>query len=171
MRILTVAAAALFVAVALPAHAAGTDPAVRAVLSRAIAQQPSYFASLIDHRHAATRGDGYLVYAATPSLRALCPTCKIEIYRTKSGSTATWSFNLSLPDVTTDVRPTLDALRALVAPLIPSYFHFTGRQLECDGGSQSYHWSGPRGAAIEVDAGNDPGRGASLVSRSIIISS
>ncbi len=170
MRILTFAVA-LSAAAMLPAHAAGIDPGVRAIVSRAVAQAPSHFSSLIDPRHAPVRGDGYLVYNATPALRALCPTCKIEIDRTTTSTAVTWSLNLSLPDDTLQVRETLDALRALVTPLIPSSFHFTGHEMECDGASQSLHWSDSHGRAIEVDASVDPERGASYVGSSVIISS
>ncbi len=163
---------ALVLVLAGPALPSSAVPAgaVRSVLARAIAAAPTYFASLIDRRRRHVMGDGYIEYAATPAMRAACGTCTITIDRTlSSGNRIAWIFTLALPDGHGRVSVELSALRALVTPLVPASFHFSGRAIECDGGSQSLRWAGPGGSEIEAYASLDAQAGGNAISRSVVI--
>lgn len=161
---------ALALLFALPASA--SPGAVRAVLARAIAAAPAHFTSLIDRHRRHVRGDAYIEYAATPAIRAACGACTIAIDRiVSSGNVVAWTFTLALPDDRGRVSVQLSALRALVAPLVPASFHFGGRTIECDGGSQSLRWAGPGGSTIEAYASLDPQAGGDAISRSFVITS
>lgn len=142
---------------------------LRALLAAAIAAPPAHFSSFIDAHRAPTHGDGYDVYAVTASARSLCPQCKIDVeHVTSSGSKSQWMVRVGLPETQGMVTPALAALRALVAPAVPSTFAFTSHTEDCDGASQTLVWSRIR-ETIEASASVDPDAGANAVSREVLV--
>lgn len=141
---------------------------VAKILAALLASASAHFAPLVDGARPPVHSSGYDDYTATAAARRLCSSCRIEIERITASGRVVWAARVALPNATGSVSASLAALRALAVPAIPASFHFTGRSVECDGGTQTLTWTGPH-ARIDVTASVDPESSANAVTREILV--